>query len=93
MFPLSISISDPVDDEGDDINQELERKAEEQALQVIALLKVCIDSCVYIQALRSNQTVVLELYTLILFPSLQVMTIAAVSYPTVLYDVWCIWCF
>ena len=46
MFPLSIIISDPVDDEGDDINQELERKAEEQALQVIALLKVCIDSCV-----------------------------------------------
>ena len=67
MFPLSISISDPVDDEGDDINQELERKAEEQALQVIALLKVCIDNCVYRQALRSNQTVVLELYTLILF--------------------------
>ena len=63
MFPLSISISDPVDDEGDDINQELERKAEEQALQVIALLKVCIDSCVYIQALRSNQTVILEMYT------------------------------
>ena len=93
MFPLSISISDPVDDEGDDINQELERKAEEQALQVIALLKVCTGSCVYIQALRSNQTVVLELYTLILFPSVQVMMIATVSYQTVLYDVWCIWRF